>query len=193
MTSDCSSEDSRAVLPEQPALRAGESVMDSIAEVDLGTRCQLSAPLAGPAENTQMPPARRRREWRPPSVPSSVTVLRWELRAFLDNSGLSPEEVEDLMLATCEATTNAMEHAQHSTEPFFEVAVQIIDDVVTIVVRDHGQWRSPTSSPHRGRGLAMMRVLADTEVAVGAHGTTVTLRTRCRGAATLAEGEERAS
>jgi anti-sigma regulatory factor (Ser/Thr protein kinase) len=119
--------------------------------------------------------------------------MRRGLRAFLDDAGLSHDEVEDLVLAACEAATNAGEHAQHSTEPFFDVATQIAGGVVTIVVRDYGQWRAPGSSPHRGRGLAMMRVLADTSVAVGAHGTTVTLCSRRTGAETLAEGQGRAS
>jgi hypothetical protein len=39
----------------------------------------------------------------------------------------------------------------------------------------------------------MMRVLADTSVAVGAHGTTVTLRNWRGGAESLAEGDGQAS
>jgi anti-sigma regulatory factor (Ser/Thr protein kinase) len=153
---------------------------------------QLSAYVTGPAGVSQLSPGSHRK-WRLQSVPSSVAVLRWDLRPFLDDAGRSHEEREDLVLATCEAATNALEHAQHSTEPFFDVAIQIADDVVTIVVRDYGQWRASTSSLYRGRGLAMMRVLADTSVAVGANGTTVTLRSRRCGADALAEGEGRAS
>jgi anti-sigma regulatory factor (Ser/Thr protein kinase) len=119
--------------------------------------------------------------------------MRWGLRAFLGDAGLSGDELEDLILAACEAASNALEHAQHSTEPFFDVATQVTDDVVTIVVHDHGQWRAQTSSPHRGRGLAMMSVLADTSVAVGDRGTTVTLRSHRIGAQSLAEGEGEAS
>jgi anti-sigma regulatory factor (Ser/Thr protein kinase) len=134
-----------------------------------------------------------RREWRLPSVPSSVSLLRRGLRVFLEDAGLSYDEREDLVLAACEAATNAGEHAQHSKEPFFDVAAQIAGDVVTIVVRDYGQWRAPGSSPHRGRGLAMMRVLAHTSVAAGADGTTVTLRSRRCGADALAESKGQAS
>lgn len=144
-------------------------------------------------EIAQIPLPACRRGWRLPSVPSSVPLLRRGLRAFLEDAERSHEELEDLVLATCEAATNAQEHAQRATEAFFDVAVQIVDDVVTIVVTDHGQWRPPTPSPHRGRGLAMMRVLADTTVVPGPHGTTVTLRTHRAVADAAARDDGRAS
>jgi anti-sigma regulatory factor (Ser/Thr protein kinase) len=116
--------------------------------------------------------------------------MRRRLRAFLDDAGLSEDQLEDLVLAACEAATNAVEHARHPTEPFFDVCTEIADDEVTIVVRDHGQWRAPTSSPFRGHGLAMMRVLADTTVAARVDGTTVTIRHHRPGLEALAEGEQ---
>ena len=85
-----------------------------------------------------------------------------------------------------------MEHAQQPTEPHFDVMIEMDDGVVTIIVRDHGQWQQPTSEPYRGRGLAMMGVLADTTVTTSAHGTTVTMRNRRAGTEDLAEGESRA-
>jgi anti-sigma regulatory factor (Ser/Thr protein kinase) len=158
----------------QSALHVEGAVMDSVAVGSIAER-QSSAYLAGPVADSQLSPGSHR-EWRLPSLPSSVTLLRWGLRAFLDDAGRSHEEREDLVLATCEATTNAVEHARHPTEPYVDVATRIVDDMVTIVVTDHGQWRPPTSSLYRGRGLAMMRLLADTSVEHGPHGTTVTLR-----------------
>jgi hypothetical protein len=77
-------------------------------------------------------------------------------------------------------------------EPFFDVFIEIADGLVTIVVRDHGQWQQPTSDPYRGRGLAMMRVLADTTVRTRPHGTTVTMRNYRAETGALAE-EGRAS
>jgi hypothetical protein len=67
-------------------------------------------------------------------------------------------------------------HAQDPREPFFDVATEVDGGAVTIVVQDHGQWRPPTSDNGRGRGLAMMHVLADINVATRGHGTTVTIR-----------------
>jgi anti-sigma regulatory factor (Ser/Thr protein kinase) len=98
------------------------------------------------------------------------------LRAFLVDTGLSDDDLEDLVLAACEAASNAVDHAQEPTEPFFEAIIEIADGVVTIVIRDHGHWQQSTSDPYRGRGLAMMRVLADTTVSTCPDGTTVTVR-----------------
>jgi anti-sigma regulatory factor (Ser/Thr protein kinase) len=135
----------------------------------------------------------RRREWRLPIVHSSVPSLRRELSAFLDPTGLSAEQFYDLILAVCEAATNAVEHAQHPAEPFFDVSAEIDDGKVTIVVQDHGQWLQPTSSPYRGRGLAMMRVLADTTVAAGPNGTTVTIRNHSAVTTAPCQEEDQAS
>jgi anti-sigma regulatory factor (Ser/Thr protein kinase) len=135
----------------------------------------------------------RRCDWRFPSDLSSVTSMRWELRGLLGDTGLSLNEVEDLVLAVSEAANNAVEHAQAPRQPFFDVSTEIDDGAVTIVVQDHGQWRPPTSDTGRGRGLAMMRALADTSVAARPHGTTVTIRNHHTGAETLTAEEEQAS
>ena len=124
-----------------------------------------------------MPPAdARRSDWRFPADRSSVTSMRWELRSLLGDTELSLNEVEDLVLAVSEAANNAVEHAQDPTEPFFDVSTEIDGCAVTVVVRDHGQWRRSAPDPERGRGLAMMRALADTSVTARPHGTTVTIR-----------------
>lgn len=105
-------------------------------------------------------------------------MLRRGLRAFLQGTWLSGEQVYDLLLAACEAASNAIEHAQHPREPFFAVRGELDDDRVSIVVRDFGQWREAVGNSHRGRGLGMMQVLAEASFVVGSEGTTVTLRSR---------------
>ncbi len=125
-------------------------------------------------------PAGPRQHWRLPATGRSVTVLRRALEAFLREAQLSDDNRYDLLLAACEATTNAIEHARNPTEPFFEVLAELGDARVTIVVCDHGQWRDAPAGTHRGRGLAMMWLLADTTVAAGRHGTTVTIRSSPR-------------
>ena len=151
-------------------------------------RSEPLASSAGSAAHSDLSPGGRRCEWRLRSVESAVPWMRRQLRAFLDDTGLSDDEREDLVLAACEAATNAVEHAQQPTEPFFDVCAEITDGLLTIVVQDHGQWREPTSSQYRGRGLAMMCILADTTVTSRTHGTTVTLRNHRGG--TDASGEE---
>jgi anti-sigma regulatory factor (Ser/Thr protein kinase) len=86
----------------------------------------------------------------------------------------------DLLLAVCEAASNAVEHGRDPSKPFFDVLTEIGDDRVTVVVRDHGQWSDGRPGAHRGRGMAMMRMLADSRVVAGPQGTTVTIRSSPR-------------
>jgi anti-sigma regulatory factor (Ser/Thr protein kinase) len=118
----------------------------------------------------------------------SVTAMRWWLRAFLGQARLSVEEIDDLVLAACEAATNAVEHAQRPRQPFFDVRTEIDDGAVTIVVQDHGLWRQPPSLGDRGRGLVLMHALADTTVTASPDGTTVTIRNHARNAERADEG-----
>lgn len=134
----------------------------------------------------------RRAEWCLTSTEGSLPFLRRQLIPLLTSSGLSDNETYDLLLAVCEAASNAIEHAQDPPELFFDVAAEIGPATVVVTVRDRGQWLPPTGSAFRGRGLQMMRLLADTTVTTSAKGTTVTIRNL--GAAEQApEHTERAS
>ena len=126
-------------------------------------------------------PGGRRQGWRLPATAGSVTALRRGLREFLCGGALSDDERYDLLLAACEATSNAIEHPREPSEPFVDITAGIGDTgVITITVRDHGQWRDAPAGTHRGRGLAMMWMLAATTVAPGPRGTTVTIRSSPR-------------
>jgi anti-sigma regulatory factor (Ser/Thr protein kinase) len=120
--------------------------------------------------------AGHRRDWRLPTIERSVTVLRRGLTDFLDGACLSGDERYDFLLAVCEAASNAIEHARNPTEPFIDVCSLIADARVTVVVRDSGQWTDGPSGLDRGRGMAMMWMLADSRVVTSPHGTTVTIR-----------------
>ena len=120
----------------------------------------------------------RCREWRLPSTPGSVTVLRRELRAYLQGTSLSGEQLYDLLLAACEAASNAIEHAQRPSQSFFDVLTEVDHERVSILVRDFGEWLEPIAGSHRGRGMGMMRALTDMSLVSNAGGTTVTLRSR---------------
>jgi anti-sigma regulatory factor (Ser/Thr protein kinase) len=150
--------------------------MSSVEEIGRDGRYEPLADSTSSAVRSGSSPDGRRCQWHLRSVESAIPWLRRGLRAFLADRGLPHSDLEDLVLAVCEAATNAVEHAQQPTEPFFEASIEIEDGVVTIVVRDHGQWQQPTSSPYRGRGLAMMRALAETTVSTCSDGTTVTIR-----------------
>jgi anti-sigma regulatory factor (Ser/Thr protein kinase) len=133
------------------------------------------------------------RAWKLPTVEVSIPTLRRELSSFLTTSGLSDDEFYDLLLAVSEAASNAVEHAQHPRQPFIDVVAEVDAGTITITVRDHGQWLRPVKSAHRGRGLSMMRVLADTTVATGCSGTTVTIRKHTAATAAATEETPRAS
>jgi hypothetical protein len=99
--------------------------------------------------------------------------------AVLDLTGL-PDH--DLILASGEAATKAVEHARVPTVPFIDVSTEVGEHRARIVIRDHGRWRTPTAGGDRGRGLQMIGRLADATLTVGSRGTTVVLCNR-RGSA----------
>ncbi|MGH3970550.1 MAG: ATP-binding protein, partial [Mycobacterium sp.] len=52
-------------------------------------------------------------------------------------------------------------------------------DQVQLTITDTGSWRPPTSNPHRGRGITLMRALMqDVAVHPDTAGTTVHLSAR---------------
>ena len=116
------------------------------------------------------------RHWRFPSTPQSIPGLRRALRRVLAAAGLDEDHAYDLLLAACEAATNAVEHAQDPTEPFVDVTAEASADQVLITVRDHGQWRERVPSMDRGRGSTLMSAFADITVVPSPEGTTVTIR-----------------
>ena len=155
-----------------PADCAPENAADAAASLSVASgRPPDSTP-------TDFSPAARSSGWRLSAAPVSVPTMRRGLRAVLEDTGLSQDELYDLLVAACEAAANAIDHAQEPTEPFVDVLFEMGDGQVTIVVRDHGRWRNGPTAPHRGRGLAMMSALAETTVEAHPHGTTVTLRSR---------------
>ena len=116
-------------------------------------------------------------DWRFPSAAASVPAVRRALRLFLAQAPLPARDVDDLVLAACEAATNAIEHALGSTELFFDVRAEIDGTGVQIVIRDYGRWSTAMPSPgDRGRGLRMMTMLTAVSLISGPLGTSVTLR-----------------
>ncbi|RBY82820.1 histidine kinase [Blastococcus sp. TF02A-26] len=135
------------------------------------------APAPRP-ESTPPPPADRSERWRFPSTSASIPALRRRLRALFESAGLDEDLAYDLLLATCEAATNAIEHAQDPTEPVIEVAVAVGDDDVVVTVRDSGHWRERVPSMDRGRGSMLMSAFAEVTATPSPEGTTVVIRAR---------------
>ncbi|GAB3007998.1 histidine kinase [Amycolatopsis acidiphila] len=117
-----------------------------------------------------------------PAEPGSLAVIRAALREWFEPLGLSRNLAQDVLVAVGEACTNSIEHAYPGAE---DAEVGLSADhtggSLTVVVRDSGTWRIPPPDNHvlRGRGLDMMRALAETvTIDTSGAGTTVTMQWR---------------
>nr|WP_239520574.1 ATP-binding protein [Blastococcus saxobsidens] len=133
----------------------------------------VAEPVAAPAPPAGDPHAA---EWRLPAELESTTLVRRRLRALLERAGVDPDQSYDLLLAACEAASNAIEHAQDPTEPVIDVAARVSEEQVEITVRDHGQWRERVPSMDRGRGSTLMSAFADVTATPSPEGTVVRIR-----------------
>jgi PAS domain S-box-containing protein len=136
--------------------------MDDIAVLALHT-----TPLSG-----------ERLHLRLPTEPKALVSLRRTLARWLTETGATAEESHDLLVATHEACSNAIEHAYRFGENEFEVDAAVSDGEVAITIADRGSWRPPVDND-RGRGLNLIRALTDgMELIPGESGTTVRMHRR---------------
>ena len=119
---------------------------------------------------------------RIPPEPAALAPLRQELRTFLSENDVGSEAVAGLVLASCEAATNSIEHAQDRIDPVIEVTARFEGQEVRIDVHDSGRWRGRGPSLDRGRGSSLMSALADVRVMPSAEGTLVSLTKEVRSA-----------
>jgi anti-anti-sigma factor len=118
-----------------------------------------------------------------PAVPASLPGLRRRLGAWLTGLGMGEQDRVGVMVAVGEACANAVEHAYRGQDAglMFVTAGVDVDGVLTVSVRDEGNWRPPDRDPgDRGRGLLIMRQMVDRVEIEEEHGTTVTLSLRLR-------------
>jgi len=125
------------------------------------------------------------------SLPESIRTLRQQLKAFLNSSLLSPEDLCEVELAAGEACTNAVKHGS-PRGGLDEVRVTCIvsEHAVVVEVSDNGAGFDPESvlppEPDGlhdgGMGLFLMRALVDSVEFEFEAGTTVRLiKHRSRG------------
>lgn len=115
---------------------------------------------------------------------TTVARFRVQLRGWLDSTvGLEVERVSDIVLATDEALTNCVEHAYQDRYAAAVMTLTTTYDragaTVKVCVTDKGRWIEPDPAAInaiRGRGLILMRALADHCTVEGqTDGTTVCL------------------
>ncbi len=118
----------------------------------------------------------------------SANRIRVEFRNWLDRHfTLGAERFSDLVLAVSEALANAAEFAYTDTgdQPAVHGTMDVSaaydarSDTLAVTVKDRGRWRQRTGTRDmtRGRGIPLMRVLADEADIHGTpDGTQVTLK-----------------
>lgn len=134
--------------------------------------------------------------------PRTVAALRRILGAWLDRYlELGEERRADIVLAADEAMSNCADHAYGDDARAGDVTLRItynpVSSELMLRIGDHGHWTEPAppETTDRGRGIQLMRAMADECVIDGrAEGTAVCLRFfECPPAGYLASQYRRAS
>jgi signal transduction histidine kinase/CheY-like chemotaxis protein len=117
-----------------------------------------------------------------PAALRNIAEARHRLRRWLTGIGALPQREADILLATGEAVTNAIEHGS-SRDPGSTVSIEAFlhGDSVSATISDAGRWSGDSSasmrSLHRGRGLTLINGLADhVDTTRTSQGTRLTLR-----------------
>ncbi len=120
-----------------------------------------------------------------PADAETVAEFREHVRAWLNSTvQLDAERASDIVLATDEALANCAEHAYRGQQTTGVMTLYMSyahpESAVKVRVTDQGRWIEPDSAAARslrGRGLVLMRALAD-DCTVKGHrdGTSVCLR-----------------
>ncbi|WP_225848930.1 SpoIIE family protein phosphatase [Streptomyces sp. HPF1205] len=117
-----------------------------------------------------------------PAEAHRLAPVRKALRTWLNQCALPPQTVQNVLVAAGEACANSVEHGHRDTPgDTIRLRAELLADGLSLTVADTGRWKPPLpgASPHRGRGIALMRALMDSvTVTPGPDGTTVAMRTR---------------
>jgi PAS domain S-box-containing protein len=114
--------------------------------------------------------------------PDELASIRTSLRGWLGRAGVDSEQSLNVLIATGEALSNAIEHG-HRGQPDGSVRLRAIvfADRLHLTITDTGSWKppEPALNSHRGRGIALMRALIhEVTIQSRATGTTVHLHAR---------------
>jgi len=116
-----------------------------------------------------------------PAALDHIAEARHRLRDWLSDVGVDPRRESDILLATGEALTNAIEHGSGAdARKTVSIEAFVRGRMIATTIIDAGQWSGDSSasqrSQKRGRGLTMINGLADdVKTTRSAGGTQVTL------------------
>jgi len=119
-----------------------------------------------------------------PAEVDQIPTLRHAVRDWLAPLHLNQDMTHDVLLTTCEALSNAIEHGSDpDLGPTVCVEGFADDDQIAITVSDTGAWTNDSSASRRnavrGRGLTLINGLADTvHTTRTSRGTRVTMTHR---------------
>jgi anti-anti-sigma factor len=110
-----------------------------------------------------------------PAQAAQLSVLRRAVSDWTAMAGLSEDLAYDVLLAYGEAAANVIDHAYAGGSGTFDTHVARVGTTVQVTVADQGRWRPEPEDPgHRGRGLRLIRTMADeTDLDKGESGTTI--------------------
>jgi len=123
---------------------------------------------------------------RLPRDAASVPLIRQMLDGTLRSLGVDPQIRDDIELMLTEACSNVIRHTEPSDD--YTVSAAVLDDRCVIKVIDNGEGFDPNKiidpepGAEHGRGLLIMRALADDIRFVNRHehGAVVCLEKRLR-------------
>ncbi|MCH9730881.1 MAG: SpoIIE family protein phosphatase [Actinomycetia bacterium] len=117
-----------------------------------------------------------------PAAISSLYETRHQFDRWVSTVVADPRRAHDIVLATGEAITNAIEHGSpHDSSTTVAVEACTLGEAITVTVSDSGCWSGDSTASRRqgvrGRGLTLVHGLADSVDTVRtASGTRMSLR-----------------
>lgn len=116
---------------------------------------------------------------------NQLAPSRVALRGWLNQAGVEPDRIQDVLIAAGEAVANAIEHGHRDrpegSQGLVWLQATALVDRLQVTVVDNGTWKTPrqTTNVSRGRGLMLMRgVMDDFTIQTSDAGTTVHMYTR---------------